>query len=145
MISTYQYEVNELHLGENARGWIGSIIVLMVRLQPSTRSLSSLHMEGPMWIQTRRRLNWVKISALRCGDATAYLRHVFVRPNTHDSWVLAKNGRVLWLWSRCWSLNFMQHLNTYCTVAVSGYSFKIQTRPRFERFERLKKIINIIS
>jgi hypothetical protein len=24
-------------------------------------------------------------------------------------------------------------------VAVSGYSFKIQIRPRFERFERLKK------
>jgi hypothetical protein len=26
-------------------------------------------------------------------------------------------------------------------VAVSGYSFKIQIRPRFERFERLKKNI----
>jgi hypothetical protein len=69
MISTIQYEVNQLHLGEDAPEWTGSIIVLMVRLQPSTRSPSGPRSEGPMWIRTITRLNWVKISALRCGVA----------------------------------------------------------------------------
>jgi hypothetical protein len=54
-----------------------------------------------------------------------YIRCVFVVLRTHDSWVLAKTGRVLWLWSRYWSLSFMQLLNTHRAVAVSGYRFKI--------------------
>lgn len=80
MISTCQYEVIEVHLGENAREWIGSIIVLMVRLQPSTRSPSPFHMECPMWTQTIKMLERVKISALRCGVSGEIHPMCFRRP-----------------------------------------------------------------
>jgi hypothetical protein len=96
-----------------------------------------------MWTRTIPRLNWVKnFGAPMWRLETKYLRHVFVRLHTHDSWVLAKTGRVLWLWSRCW--NFIS-CNTHRVVALSGYTVKKSVRPRFKRFQRLEQKTQISS
>lgn len=135
-ISTCQYEVNKFHLGETAREWAGSIIVLMVRLQPSTRSPSFPHMEGPMWIRTIRRLNWVKISALRSG-VTKQVTPTCFRETANPRFMGAGENRPgAVAVEQVLSLQLMQQ---YRAVAVSGSMVKKSIRPRFERYERFKR------